>query len=363
MAVRRFLADRSGASLPVTVLFLTVFLGFGALAVDVTRALAARDQLQAAADAGALAGASVVWDVASAHALAVEFGNKNAPAGVGDVIDPADVLLGTWDSATRTFTAGGPNPNAVQVTAEMSTANGTALQGTLSAALGFTSFDVGATAVATGDNGQQWDVTIVQDVTGSFSQELDDAKTADQTLLQCISERASPDSLVGGVMFTGYGFDMGPMDTIENGFTTLYDSFGNLGSCGQSGSPPCSGTHIGAGITTALDLFDAAPGPNPNTSQAMVIVSDGAPYCKAPACTTSTQDLRDQAVAAADAAEAAGISVFTVLYNENSDPDATSFLQGLVRGDGTFHETPDPTLLTDLLEQVCNATLPLRLVN
>ena len=93
------------------------------------------------------------------------------------------------------------------------------------------------------------------------------------------------------------------------------------------------------------------------------MVSDGEPSCRRPGCGTNDQYLRDQAVARANDADAAGISVFTVLYNENHSQGASNFLDSLTRGDGTFHETPDPQRLTDLLETVCNAQLPLRLVD
>ena len=281
-----------------------------------------------------------------------------------------DIVFGTWNSSSRTFAAGGANPNAVQATANMSQARGNALRNSIAAALGFTSFDVSATAVATGDNGSTWDVSLVQDVTGSFRQELPDAVTANQTLLNCINNRARPESLIGGVAFTGYGHELAPLDDLQNGFQATYNSFSNLSPCGTGGMPPCSGTHIGSGMDIALNQFatyDAAHGGDddgggPPRERAMIIVSDGAPNCKSPACTTSTQDLRDQATALADQAADEGISVFTVLYNENHSSGATNFLSSLVRGQGTFHETPDPQRLTDLLEQVCNAQLPLRLV-
>ncbi len=367
---RSLVREESGAILPVAVLFLGVVLGMGALAVDVTRGFVARDQLQAAADSAALAGASLVFDQAASRAAALQYGNLNAPPGHGNVVSASDVVFGTWNPATRTFAAGGANPNAVQTTARMTQAQGNALQTALASAVGFGSFDVTASAIATGDNGAQWDVVLVQDVTGSFRGELPDAVTADQTLLSCINNRARPQSLIGGVAFTGYGHHVEPLAELSSGFQSIYNSFGNLRSCGNRGMPACSGTHIGAGLQYGLDQFDnydRANGGNANAGgpprkRAMIVVSDGEPSCRRPACRTSTQDLRNQAVARADAAAAAGISVFTVLYNENHSQGASNFLESLIRGDGTFHETPDPRRLTDLLETICNAQLPLRLV-
>ena len=363
---KRFRRDESGSVLPVTVVMLVVILGMGALAVDVTRGYAMRDQLQASADAAALAGASLVFNETTARASAVEFGNLNAPAAYPNIMTDADIVFGSWSSSTKTFSPGGANPNAVQATARM--VQGNSLRTTLAGALGFGNFDVVASAIATGDNGSTWDVTLVQDITTSFTQELPDAITANQTLLNCINNRARPTSLIGGVAFTGYGHELQPLDELQNNFEATYNAFSNLQKCGTGSMPGCSGTHIGAGMAIALNQFatyDAAHGDDgggPPSERAMIIVGDGSPNCRSPACTTSTQDLRDQAVALADAADAEGISVFAILYNENHSQNASNFLSSLVRGQGTFHETPDPTKLTDLLEQVCNAQLPLRLV-
>ena len=366
---RSLVREESGAILPVAVLCLTVILGMGALAIDVTRGFVARDQLQASADAAALAGASLVFDQTASRAAALQYGNLNAPTGAGTVISAADVVFGTWNSGTRTFTAGGANPNAVQTTTRMTGAQGNAVPTVIASALGFNSFDVTATAIATGDNGAQWDVVLVQDVTGSFRAELPDAVTADQTLLSCINNRARPQSLIGGVAFTGEGLHLQQLDELQNGFNAIYNSFGNLRSCDRPGMPRCSGTHIGAGMQYALDqytTYDTANGPpapgGPPRKRAMIIVSDGEPNCRRPVCGSSTQDLRNQAVARANDADAAGISVFTVLYNQGHSQGASNFLSSLTRGEGTFHETPDPTRLTDLLETICNAQLPLRLV-
>ncbi len=178
-----FVCDEAGSILPVFTLVLFVVLGMGALAIDSTRGFAARDQLQASADAAALAGAAVVFNPSLATANAVNYGNLNAPGGVSSVMTNSDIVLGSWDPNTKTFTAGGASPNAVQATAQMTQSSSGGLQTQFASIFGVNNMDVRAQAIATGDNGAQWDIVIVQDVTSSFSAELGDAKTADQTLL------------------------------------------------------------------------------------------------------------------------------------------------------------------------------------
>ncbi len=195
---------------------------------------------------------------------------------------------------------------------------------------------------------------LVQDVTGSFSAELDDAKTADQTLLQCLNNRASGDSLIGTAVFTGVGQELTPLSPLGDEFQSTYDAIGGLKKCGRSGMPACS-------------MFDVAYPPGggdptgPPKKKAIVIIGDGKPNAKAFPQYTNT-DLEVLANQSADLADSKDISVFSVFYNETGSTSGTVFFEGLTRGEGNYHETPDPTQLTDLLLEICNDQLPLRLV-
>ena len=88
----------------------------------------------------------------------------------------------------------------------------------------------------------------------------------------------------------------------------------------------------------------------------MVIVGDGTPSVSPPNEALTEQDMKDLAVAAADTADAAGISVFTVFYDEADDDDAAAFFESLVRGDGSALRTPDPSNLPTLLQEICVRT-------
>ena len=72
------LRDQRGQAMILAVLFLSVLLGIAAAVLDVGAWYRADRQLQATADASALAGAHALPDnQAQAHALALEYADKN----------------------------------------------------------------------------------------------------------------------------------------------------------------------------------------------------------------------------------------------------------------------------------------------
>lgn len=112
------LKARQGSVAIIVALLMVVFLGFAALAVDLSHLHVARNELQNGADAGALAGARVLYNSdgtainagANQEAYDAATANKSENAAVevnwtaGNV---GDVQRGHWSFATRSFT-----PNA-----------------------------------------------------------------------------------------------------------------------------------------------------------------------------------------------------------------------------------------------------------
>lgn len=117
--------DERGGVLPLVGLSLTVILGFAALAIDVTHQRALDAQLEATADAAALAAASQLPNEAKALEMALDYAESNmSPMQHGTVLEADDIVFGTWYEETRSFVAGGPVTNAVQVTTRRSEQNG-----------------------------------------------------------------------------------------------------------------------------------------------------------------------------------------------------------------------------------------------
>jgi len=106
------LRRRRGAVAIVVALLLLVFVGMAALVVDLGYLTTTRAQLQAAADAGAHAGAMQLDGTEEGLAAAVEAAVAIAAinAADGEAVDlrpTDDIALGVWDEDAATFTAGG----------------------------------------------------------------------------------------------------------------------------------------------------------------------------------------------------------------------------------------------------------------
>ena len=207
---------------------------------------------------------------------------------------------------------------------------------------------------------------IVQDISGSFTGALASARTADESLIECLKDHTDNASRVGLVAFTGTARLLHPLEEIETGFDSLIQTVQDLESCCWffCGSRPrcASGTNIADGLNVAVDEFLAAPPPDPDIGQAIVLVSDGRPQAGTDPGMTDAE-LRELALQAADDAWNEGIAIYTVYYGGSSSTpvEDAEYLEGLTRGRGTFSSTPDPDKLTTLVWRVC-ASLPLMLV-
>lgn len=355
----------------LTVVMLTMLLGFAALTVDVGYMYNVRGELQHAVDASALAGASAlglgsrgVRDRASAFAA-------DNYAGGGSVrVHPGDIQIGDWNAATGTFTPlsgeAQLTADAVRVTARLTSATGNAVPLFFAQIFGQATADVSASATAQFGTAKAWDMVIVQDKSGSFTSALSLAKEADASLLECLRDHTDNASQVGFVAYTGTAEVVAPLQPLATGFSALELAIDNLSACCRGscrgGQLKCNtGTNIAAGIDAAIDELLGSRSA-PEIGRAMVIVSDGRPQSTRSVSLTDAE-LRAMAIASADDAAANGISIFTVYYaGSSSTPGADAlFLEALIRGEGTFSQTPIADELSTLVWRVC-ASLPLMLV-
>jgi hypothetical protein len=126
--------DQKGVIIILVALLLVVLIGFAALAIDVGYYMVTRNELQNIADGAALAACSelgeiyrnmpledqsnYVCDPTLLVAKAVSIGSNNKAGGLqGITIAEEDVIIGTWDSISHTFTQGPDQPDAVRVIA------------------------------------------------------------------------------------------------------------------------------------------------------------------------------------------------------------------------------------------------------
>ena len=172
-----FRADCRGAVYIWTAFGIIAMIGFGGLAIDMSYAYSTRNMLQVTASSAALAAAPELPDQGQAIAKALEYVEENMPsANHGAVLVNSDVVFGNWDSLTETWTPGAAPVNALEVTTRRSTDNGNRLDLFLSPILGLGFLDMEASAVAYAKAATAWDVVIVQDVTGTFTEEIGDAR-------------------------------------------------------------------------------------------------------------------------------------------------------------------------------------------
>ena len=157
-----------GASLVLVTISMLVLLGFGALTLDTGNLYVARNELQNAADAGALAGARVLYvndgSMVNAGANAVARDTALSNTSQGTAVEVVSVERGHWSFATRTFT---PNtslepvdlsnvsteqldldPNFINAVRVITERNATPVQAFFGSVLGFADYTVTTSAVA-----------------------------------------------------------------------------------------------------------------------------------------------------------------------------------------------------------------------
>ncbi len=121
---RKFLGDESGGYTIWSLIWFSLYVAIGGLAVDMTDAYRTETLLQSTADASALAGVMSLPDQADAVAQAVSYATDNMITAInGTVLRGSEVVFGNWDFDTRTFTPDTTSPDAVWVITRRSDAN------------------------------------------------------------------------------------------------------------------------------------------------------------------------------------------------------------------------------------------------
>lgn len=162
--------ETRGAVAVTVAILLVVLLGFAALAIDISNAMIARNELQNAADASALAAVRqlgliyaglppgtpytgyVLSDPTPVLTAATGVGLQNEARQVALTINTADIVIGVWNSTSRTLTPGNVGATAVRVTARRDPSANGPVATWLAGLLGINSMNVAAmgTAALTG---------------------------------------------------------------------------------------------------------------------------------------------------------------------------------------------------------------------
>ena len=123
-------------------------LAFLAFSVDIGYLYWEKSRLQNSADAAAHACALEMHESSTQAKLsAVSYAELNS-TNAGEILPESDVIFGTWDKDSRTFTPGGPSVNAVQVVCKRDSARGNAVPLFFASVLGIDSQNLTADAIA-----------------------------------------------------------------------------------------------------------------------------------------------------------------------------------------------------------------------
>lgn len=148
--LRRFVTGEEGG---ITALSLQIFMAclvLGGLAVDFGNGVAAKTQLQVAADAAAHAAIYTreLHTPAEAKSVALEITAVNMPNGkYGAVLTEGDIRFGRWDRDTEVFTVDPNSRDAVKVSATRYTSKGNGVSTYLLGLIGFNAWDVASQSV------------------------------------------------------------------------------------------------------------------------------------------------------------------------------------------------------------------------
>lgn len=398
---------RSGNVAIIMAFSMTAIMLFAAMAIDVSYLRTTQFELQNAADAAAhaaLADMRLGMSQSEATERALQLGALNSAAGSGVDIDRSDVLFGQWDYSTSTFIDGAAPANAVQVTTRREDG---AIDGPVRLLLGpYVGVPNGqARARATGAFRSR-DIVVVQDITGSFTEEMDDAAAADVEFLKYLRDHMIAGDQVGMVVFgggaaeftrlqdlsLGYGSILAQWEgdgksnfdnTKVSGITNCYqtDSKGKLmaapwqgiwmglscqsalnGVCTPAGGATCHASGIALAQSMLSRYGDA------NNLPIIVMMSDGRPQC--PYVSSACDAARG--VVGTTAADTAytdhDVSIYTLLF-EHADLGSTqalneiAYMKSLSRGYGVGHEkvTPTKEQLDNLMVEIA-ANIPIALV-
>ncbi len=369
---RRSPRDRNRGSHVVTaVLSMGVILGAAALAIDVPFLRGAAIEAQYAADAGAHAalvelkrGARPRDAEATGKALAMSL-----RVGAGQVsADDVEIDLGAWDYEDQAFSEGGDFINAARVRVQVT-------RTLLLAPIFGSAFTVGAPRGESVAAFRNREIIVVQDVTGSFKEEIDLAREADLTLLDALDDYGLPADRVAMITFTGDAQLYTPLQNVDTHHGEIRAAWSLLDWCqktpaeaGAGYDPsrehmmPCAaggdGTNQGAGIDLALQTFlDEG---DRDALWVILLLSDGKAQCipSKPFC-----DAGRFALGRASVARAAehSVHIYTVSYNERYDPVQTGYLEDLTAGMGRFYETPDAAELPAILDRIAR-NIPIAVV-
>ncbi|MEQ1502575.1 MAG: vWA domain-containing protein [Myxococcota bacterium] len=287
-----------GSVVTTAAMMLPSMFGFVSMGVDWGRVSVARFAVRAAADEAALVAASALTSaptatdaIAAAEAIGTARATQYATAISLDnlTLTVQSVSYGYYDKTagwSSTIPTGkAPNAAHAIVTTDVPL--------TFARLFGIDSVTVtkGSKAGAAVVAGRAPDLVVVQDVTPSMSSgDIANSKLANTALIDCIEGNAHPSTRGAFLKFANIDKTVVALQSYQDAPGALRSAVtGASPSTGYSNSGICVGggcTSHSAGLYGAISLLNATTEPPEGVGQAVIVVTDGAPYTNDSGCTS-----------------------------------------------------------------------------
>ena len=169
---------RRGVAVVFTMVTMTLLIGFAALAIDVGYMYSVQAELQKAADASVLAGATQLHDYTEIIDIAQAYAEQNYPNS-GTILAVSDIEVGNWSQSSSTFAVGAIPSNAVRVLARRAEVNNNPVQMFFASILGISKANLGARAVALTGGARCAGIWGLEGITGSGNISTDSYRSDD----------------------------------------------------------------------------------------------------------------------------------------------------------------------------------------
>ncbi len=177
-----------------------------------------------------------------------------------------------------------------------------------------------------GEEGQELEVALVSDVSGSMDDSIGDLKSAATGFVDNLS---SPDE--------GAAISFSSDASLDQELTTDYQAIKDAIDAYDAGG----GTNMAAGIDTARDELINGTNATTGANKVMILLSDGEP--------NSESDAEDAATAAKDD----GIRLFTIALGSAD----TAFLEGIASSPDDAYVAPDPADLDGVYAEIAQVVI------
>ena len=186
-----------------------------------------------------MAAAEELPDLDAARQTALEYAELAANE-QGLILREEEVVSGRWDEGTGTFYPGATPYNALGLTMRRAEQNDNPVETVFARVLGFDSVNVGATAIAA-RGVIEADVVILQDVTVSFLEEMDEAKAADRALVNTFAGSHPENVRMGVISFARHTIVDHELAFLSSHARPIKRSIRRMDVCTSSGGPhgPC----------------------------------------------------------------------------------------------------------------------------